>query len=54
MVVVTGRSYRHMISIASFVRRVYKKKRKETDILPKIEGDKSCDWIALDLGNFEN
>lgn len=52
MVVVTGRSYRHMLATAEFVRRVFKKKRYPEENLPKIEGEKSRDWIAMDLGNI--
>jgi ribosome silencing factor RsfS/YbeB/iojap len=52
MCIVTGRSYRHMIAMAEFVRKVFKLKRSSHDILPKIEGEKSKDWMALDLGNF--
>lgn len=51
LVVVTGRSPRHMTALATFVRKAYKLKRHETDLIPKIEGAKSNDWMALDLGN---
>ncbi|SPP87504.1 blast:Mitochondrial assembly of ribosomal large subunit protein 1 [Drosophila guanche] len=50
LVVCSGRSYRHMISTAEFVRRMFKIKRTKGDILPRIEGDKSRDWMAMDLG----
>lgn len=50
--VVSGRSYRHMIALAQFVRRIYKKKRNSTDIIPKIEGENSKEWIAMDLGIY--
>ncbi|XP_018792175.1 PREDICTED: uncharacterized protein LOC108970914 isoform X2 [Bactrocera latifrons] len=49
MVVCSGRSYRHMLAIAEFVRRIYKVKRTKGDILPKIEGENSRQWMALDL-----
>ncbi|XP_076764225.1 ribosomal silencing factor RsfS-like protein, 312 [Xylocopa sonorina] len=52
IVVVTGRSTKHMKALAAFVRRVYKLKRCNNDTLPKIEGENSKDWIALDLGNI--
>ncbi|XP_073838877.1 ribosomal silencing factor RsfS-like protein, 312 [Musca autumnalis] len=52
MVICSGRSYRHMLATAEFVRRVYKMKRQKGDILPKIEGEKSRDWMAMDLGNI--
>lgn len=50
--VVTGMSFRHMRGIAEFVRKTFKMKRNQTDIIPKIEGEKSRDWMALDLGNI--
>lgn len=39
-----------MTALAEIVRKVFKKKRKSTDILPRIEGETSSDWMALDLG----
>lgn len=50
--IVTGRSYRHMLGMAEYVRRIFKLKRHKGDILPKIEGENSKDWIAMDLGNI--
>ena len=50
MCIVTGRSYRHMLAIAEYVRRIFKAKRHKYDILPRIEGEKSRDWMALDMG----
>ncbi|KAI4464270.1 iojap superfamily [Holotrichia oblita] len=52
MCIVTGKSPRHMQAIADFVRKVYKRKRHASDIIPKIEGENSKDWVALDLGNI--
>lgn len=52
IVIVTGRSNKHMKALASFVRKVYKLKKHKTDIFVKIEGKNSKDWIALDLGIF--
>ncbi|XP_011255152.2 mitochondrial assembly of ribosomal large subunit protein 1 [Camponotus floridanus] len=52
IVVVTGKSQKHMNALATFVRKVYKQKRYQTDLIPKIEGQNSKDWIALDLGNI--
>ncbi|KAK9308760.1 hypothetical protein QLX08_001368 [Tetragonisca angustula] len=52
IVIVTGRSKKHMQALANFVRKVYKLKKNKTDFLPKIEGENSNDWIALDLGNI--
>lgn len=50
--IVSGRSFRHMLALAQFVRRVYKKKRYSSDIIPRIEGENSKEWIAMDLGNY--
>lgn len=52
MVVVTGKSWKHMNALATFVRKVYKLKKYPTDLIPKIEGKDSKDWIALDLGKY--
>lgn len=52
MVIVTGKSQRHMYATAEFVRRVFKKKRHSNDSIPEIEGKDSKDWIAMDLGNI--
>jgi ribosome silencing factor RsfS/YbeB/iojap len=50
--IVNGISYRHMIGMANFVRKCYKLKRHSGDIIPKIEGELSKDWICMDLGNI--
>lgn len=50
--IANGVSYRHMIGMVTFVRKMYKLKRHSNDIIPKIEGEKSRDWIAMDLGNI--
>lgn len=50
IVVVSGNSQKHMNALATFVRKVYKLKRHKTDLIPKIEGENSKDWLALDLG----
>ncbi|XP_066154223.1 uncharacterized protein K12H4.2 [Euwallacea fornicatus] len=52
IVVVSGKSQRHMQAIAQLVRRVFKHKRYSTDIVPRLEGESSSDWMALDLGNI--
>ncbi|CAG7678295.1 unnamed protein product [Allacma fusca] len=54
MTIVSVRSSKHMFALATFVRKRFKsKKLKDTDILPRIEGNKdSKDWIAIDLGNI--
>ncbi|KAI4482685.1 hypothetical protein M0804_008538 [Polistes exclamans] len=51
-VVVTGKSQKHMTALAEYVRKIFKLKMHKTDIIPKIEGANSADWIALDLGNI--
>lgn len=50
--VVTGRSLRHRKAMAQFVRKMYKLKKGQDDVIPKIEGENSQDWLALDLGNI--
>lgn len=52
MVIVSGRSQRHMQAIAQFVKRVFKHKRYSNEIVPKLEGENSSDWMALDMGNI--
>ncbi|XP_064544392.1 mitochondrial assembly of ribosomal large subunit protein 1 [Drosophila montana] len=52
LVVCSARSYRHMLATAEFVRRMFKIKRAKGDLLPRIEGEKSRDWMAMDLGNI--
>ncbi|XP_063839136.1 mitochondrial assembly of ribosomal large subunit protein 1 [Ostrinia nubilalis] len=48
--IVSGQSKRHVLALAEFVRRVYKKKCFESDPIPRIEGKESNEWMALDLG----
>ncbi|KYM93091.1 Uncharacterized protein C7orf30 [Atta colombica] len=52
IVVVTGNSQKHINALATFIRKVYKLKRYQNELIPKIEGEKSKDWMALDLGNI--
>lgn len=52
MCIVTGSSYRHMLGMASFVRRIYKSKRHPNDPIPRIEGKDCTNWMAMDLGNI--
>lgn len=49
---VSGRNKRHILGIAEFVRKVYKKKCFKSDHIPRIEGKESDEWMALDLGNI--
>lgn len=55
MVIVSGKSTRHLEAVANFVRRVYKKKIEKGDLVPHLEGkkNKSEDWFALDLGMLQ-
>lgn len=41
-----------MKAMAEFVRKMYKVKMDKGDIIPKIEGKKSDEWMAMDLGNI--
>ncbi|XP_072937107.1 uncharacterized protein RsfS312 [Epargyreus clarus] len=50
--VVSGRSKRHILALAEFVRKVYKRKCFKSDAIPRIEGKESDEWMALDLGNI--
>ncbi|XP_011505822.1 PREDICTED: mitochondrial assembly of ribosomal large subunit protein 1 [Ceratosolen solmsi marchali] len=52
MVLVTGKSAKHMNALAMYVRKIYKAKKHKNDFIPKIEGKNNSDWIALDLGNI--
>ncbi|KAG5666257.1 hypothetical protein PVAND_007293 [Polypedilum vanderplanki] len=52
MVIATGSTYRHMLGMSSFVRKVYKMKRNKNDPIPKIEGETCKNWMAMDLGNI--
>lgn len=49
---VSGRNKRHILGIAEFVRKVYKKKCFKSDHIPRIEGKESDEWMALDLGEY--
>lgn len=50
--VVSARSKRHILALAEFIRKVYKKKCFKSDHIPRIEGKDSDEWVALDLGKF--
>lgn len=52
LVIITSKSYRHMLAVAELVKKVYKIKRNSTDLIPTIEGKRDHQWIALDLGNI--
>uniref|UniRef100_A0A2M4BYP0 Mitochondrial assembly of ribosomal large subunit protein 1 n=1 Tax=Anopheles marajoara TaxID=58244 RepID=A0A2M4BYP0_9DIPT len=52
MCVVSGRNRKHMLGIAETVKKAFKIKRHTSDQIPKIEGESSSDWMAMDLGNI--
>jgi len=52
IVIASGRSQKHLMSIAEFVRKLFKKKRKPTDRVPLIVNKKPLDWVALDIGEL--
>ena len=41
-----------MNAVAEFIRKLYKRKRHPHDVIPRIEGEMSSDWMALDLGRY--
>lgn len=52
MVICTGNNFRSMSALAEIVRRNFKEKNEDKIIgLPAIEGPRSRDWMALDLGD---
>lgn len=53
MVICSSHNFRSMSALAEIVRRNFKEKNGEKIVgLPSIEGAKSRDWMALDLGNI--
>lgn len=50
MVIASGKSEKHLLSISDFVHKLFKKKRSPTDSVPKFLNKKPLDWIAVDLG----
>lgn len=53
MVIVSGRSLKHLKAMAEFIKKLYKRKKSEADYFPAIEGKKSDDWMAIDLGMID-
>lgn len=51
--IVSARSKRHILALAEFVRKVFKRKCYKSDNIPKIEGKDSNEWMALDLGKVK-
>ncbi|CAH1731521.1 unnamed protein product [Aphis gossypii] len=52
IVIATGKSQKHLMSIADFVHKLFKKKRRPSDSIPRLVNKKPIDWIALDIGNI--
>ncbi|KAL8596745.1 hypothetical protein ACOMHN_046362 [Nucella lapillus] len=52
MVVVSGKSLRHMRAMAAAVEWLHKRKKEKRDRHCKLEGRDCNDWIAMDLGNI--
>lgn len=50
IVISSGRSQKHLMSIVEFVHKLFKLKCRPTDSIPRILNKKPLDWIALDLG----
>lgn len=50
MVIVTGKSTRHVWALAEFIRNLYKRKKYEYEKIPQLEGDKDSKWLAMDIG----
>ncbi|KAK7508066.1 hypothetical protein BaRGS_00001031 [Batillaria attramentaria] len=51
MVIVSGKSLRHMRAMASTLQWLYNRKRKKGDRDFRLEGKDCNDWLAMDLGN---
>lgn len=51
MVIVSGKSARHIKSMAQNIRWLYKQKKHKSDPFIKIEGLNTNNWLAIDLGN---
>lgn len=52
IVVASGKSQKHLMATAEFIHKLFKKKRKSSDSIPKIINKKPTDWIALDMGEY--
>ena len=53
MVVGTCRSQKHLRAASENIRKVFKRKRRENEVVPAPEGKKGTDgWIAMDMGNI--
>ncbi|KAK7112023.1 hypothetical protein V1264_011542 [Littorina saxatilis] len=52
MVIVSGKSLRHMRAMAASIEWLYKQKKRKRDRPFKLEGRDCKDWFAMDLGNI--
>lgn len=52
MVIVSGKSLRHMRAMAATIESLYKKKQLNSDRTFRLEGRECKDWFAMDLGNI--
>ncbi|XP_076462058.1 uncharacterized protein LOC143294564 [Babylonia areolata] len=52
MVVVSGKSLRHMRAMAASIEWLYKRKKRRSDRPFRLEGRDCDDWFAMDLGNI--
>lgn len=50
IVIASGKSQKHLMSVIEFVHKLFKKKKRPTDRVPRIVNNKPVDWLALDLG----
>lgn len=51
MVIVSGKSLRHMRAMSSTIHWLYNRKRRRGDKPFRLEGKDCHDWLAMDLGN---
>lgn len=52
IVIASGKSRKHLMSIAEFTLKLYKIKRNTTDKVPILINKKPTEWIALDIGEW--
>ncbi|VVC43944.1 Protein Iojap/ribosomal silencing factor RsfS [Cinara cedri] len=52
IVIASGKSEKHLLSISEFVKKLFKRKCRPTDSIPRFLNRKPLDWIAVDLGNI--
>ena len=54
LTIVSGKSTKHIWALTEFIRGLYKRKRYEHETIPILEGDKNCEWLAMDLGKYKD